>query len=250
MKKTILILVVSLFLGSMMMMATSHENACWGNYVKYKSSTEIYITAGSGRCNGTIFENGAETTLDLTSVLPAGEDFVYIYVDDSASSYPTPTFIGSTTEPAWNSTSPTIGWYNGDDRCVGSVWIDSNGNVAEFSNNSNQEYFVDDNINQVLSNGNPNSDYQTVECTAYIPVNATGVFVTAKNYDSSSTVRVIVTAYENTKSAIIAEGYNCNAYAKGWISLERGSGRDLQWFGIDNDNNDFTITIQGFRIER
>ncbi len=254
MKKTILILVVSLFLGSMILTA-ANEHAIWGCYVKYKSSTEVYITAGSGRCNGTIFENGAETTLDLTSVLPAGEDFVYIYVDDSASSYPTPTFIGSTTEPAWNSTSPTIGWYNGDDRCIGVVWVDSLGNIQEFTNNSMQEYYtVDSSIGSPLVNGNPDGTYRSLESTNYIPINATAVRVYGVNKDSGANVRVAVASLENTNDRIEAYEYGSSgtivASARGWITLKRGASRDLQWFGDNDDNNDFDVHIQGFRIER
>ncbi len=246
MKKTILILVVSLFLGSMMMTATN-ENVIWGNYVTYKSSTEVYITAGSGRCNGTVWEHATETTLDLTSVLPAGEDFVYIYVDDSASSYPTPTFIGSTTEPAWSST--LIGWYNGDDRCIGVVWVNSSGNIATFNNTSNHEYYVNSGIKQVLSNQNPTGSWTFVETTDYTPVNANGVLVKADNGDSAY-VYIAVGCYDNTQSNIQQYGYGGSIALTGWIHFHRSSGRDLQWVGQNDDDNNFNLHIRGFRIER
>ncbi len=246
MRKTIFIF------GLVFLLAVStfaaHQNVIWGNFVKYKSSTEIYITAGSGRCNSTEWENAAETTLSLSAVLPAGEDFVYIYVDDSASSYPTPTFIGSTTEPTWNNT--LIGWYNGDDRCIGSVRCDSSGNIPQFQNNTHNEYITISPLKQVQSGGNPSGAYQTCEATAYIPVNADSVYVFATNTDLNGPVRVIVSSYENLYSSIMDDSYWTNAGAVGWISLERGASRDFKWFGWNDDDNSFDIYIRGFRIER
>ncbi len=236
-----------LFLGSMLM-ATSHENACWGNDVKYKSSTEIYVTAGSGRCNGTIWENAAETTLDLSSVLPAGTDFVYIYVDDSTSSYPTPTFIGSTTEPAWSNS--LIGWYNGYDRCIGAVWCDSVGDIVQFDSNSAGEYITHDILATPLTNGNPDSTYQSLETTAYIPKIATGVYVFASNSDTGGAVSVAVSSYENNNSRVLTYGKDEALIVVGWVPLTRNASRDLRWYGHDNDDNTFNIRIYGFRIER
>ncbi len=250
MKKTILILVVSLFLGSMMMMATN-ENVIWGNYVTYKSSTEIYLTAGSGRCNGSVWEHATETTLDLTSVLPVGEDFVYIYVDDSASAlnYPTATFIGSTTEPAWS--NPLIGWYNGDDRCIGVVWVNSSGDIEEFQNNSSQEYLiVDTYLKQVLTNGNPDGNWNPLtDASDYTPVNTISIFANATNADAGA-VTIKVAAYENTNSLIWTWMRESSAVAIGWISLQRGWSRDLQWLGASDDNNNFNVYVMGFRIDR
>jgi len=248
MKKNILVVLIILFLGSTLMIASTHKGVIFGAYVKYKSSTEITVAPGSGRCNDNFWSITSDTDINLYSVLPTGEDFLYIYIDDSASSYPTPTIIGSTTEPTYSGTNN--GWYNGNDRCIGAVWVSSTGNIEEFSNNSDQEYFVDNHIKQVLTNGNPNSTYRTVECTAYIPVNAKAVFVTANNSDSSSQVRIIVAAYESIRSSLIAECYHCNAYLRGWISIERGSARDLQWYGFDDDDNSFDIFIEGYRLER
>ena len=245
MKKTMLIVLMMLVLGTTMTFA-AHDNAIWGTYVTYKSSTDIYITVGSGRCNGSQWELTTETTLDLYSVLPAGEDFLYIYVDDSASSYPAPTFVGSATEPAWSDSK--VGWYNGDDRCIGVVWCDSNGNIVQFQNNSSHEYFTDAYYKQVLTSGNPNGAWQTVEATAYLPINATAAHIYADNTDSSL-VSVMVSSYENQSATII--GYtSVVAIANGWLPLARNASRDLRWFGQDNDDNNFVVRINGFRIER
>lgn len=251
MKKTILALTLSLLLTVTMINAQTHKGLIIGNIVTYKSSTEITITPGSGRCSDTFWETTADTDLNLSSVIPGTEDFVYIYVDDSASSYPTPTFIGSTTEPTWTATSTNVGWYNGDDRCIGVVWFNSYGTIVEFQNNSSCEYIaIDDVIKTPLQNGNPNSTFQTLETTAYIPVNATAIYLVGRNSDSSSTVQAQVAPYENTQTSVAALGYNCTVKAVGWIPIARGFSRDLQWFGLDDDDNNFTIEIFGFRYDR
>jgi len=249
MKRTIL--TVLMILGLVASTFATHKGAIFGTYVKYKSSTEVYIASGSGRCNDNEWNHYTESTLNLYSVLPTGEDFIYIYVDDSASSYPSsPVFIGSTTEPAWSDAQ--CGWYNGNDRCIGSVWCDSTGNIVEFQNNSSHEYVTDTYIKQVLSSGNPNGGWQTVETTAYVPVNATAVLAFGTNTDMTSSVAsvsVSVASYEKIWAKILGYGtWVVTAY--GWIPMERDASRDLQWKGADDDDNNFEIKIMGYRIER
>ncbi|MCP4153759.1 MAG: hypothetical protein GY757_38895, partial [bacterium] len=210
---------------------------------------EVTVTAGSGRCDGTEWEITTEIDVDLSGVLPTGEDFIYIYIDDSASSYPTPTIIGSTTEPAWSDSK--IGWYNGSDRCIGVVWSpDSSATVVDFSATADLECIVDDTtlIGWAVYLGNPNGSYQTAETTAYIPVNATKVRLNASNNDSGE-LQILVGAYENTACHLVSDGYN-SIFFSGWIELERGWSRDLKWSGQDNDNNNFCVSIIGYTIER
>lgn len=239
-----------LVLGTASMFA-SHYGVIFGTYVKYKSATEVYISSGSGRCNDTEWNHYSESTLDLYSVLPTGEDFVYIYVDYSAFSGTTPTFIGSLTEPTYSDSKS--GWYNGNDRCIGVVWINSSGDIAQFQNNSNQDYLIiDDPLKQVLTNGNPNSTYQFLDASDYSPVNSTAIYVSAHNKDATgNSVVVTVCSYENTHARItLYNAYGGSLQPEGWIYLERSSSRDLQWFGYDNDNSEFNIWIWGYRIER
>ncbi len=245
MKKTILGLFILIILGTMLGF-TYNPNVIWGTYVTYKSSTQITVTTGSGRCNGTEWSITSEIDVTLSSF--TGEDFIYIYIDDSASSYPTPTIIGATTEPSWSDT--LHGFYNGDDRCIGAVWMDSANNVVEFQNNSNNEYITNSAIKTVLQNGNPNGAYQTVECTAYTPINSTAIFVNSYNKDTSDACYVSVAPYESNFAPLCNEGYNTWVYCRGWIPLQRGWSRDLKWLGYDNDDNSYLIQIRGYRIER
>ena len=220
MKRKILTVLSILLLATTAAFAVN-KAAIWGAYVKYKSSTDIYVTVGSGRCNGTEWEVSSETAVDLTSVLPAGEDFVYIYIDHSASSYPTPVIIGSTTEPVFSDTK--IGWYNGDDRCIGVVWVNQSGIIPEFSNNSALKYVVlgSERIKLVLDNGNPSSAWQTLEATDYSPVNTIGIHAITTNTDATSQVSVYVAPYETINMTIRDISYGM-ASASGWLDIQRG----------------------------
>jgi hypothetical protein len=102
-----------------------------GLVLKYVDTDTIYLTAGYGECNGHYFTLASDELYDLTS-LGSTEGFHYIYIDDSASSYPsTPVFIDSTVEPAWSDTLQ--GLYNGYDRCVGVVWSFGNSSIVNFN---------------------------------------------------------------------------------------------------------------------
>jgi|GEM_PF-2323874 len=217
-------------------------------YVEYNDSDTIDVTVGYGECNGSYWEITSTTSHDMTS-LASGEDWHYIYIDDSASSYPTPTIIDSTTEPAWSDSK--LGYYNGDDRCIGVVWSSSgSATLDQFMSNSNGRYCVDDILKQVLDDGNPTNSWQTVEATAYIPVNAIAVYVQGQNFDvGPDSVRVEVSAYESG----CPRAYNRSYYGAcefEWVDLERGSSRDLRYKGEDNDDNTFDVYIHGYQIER
>lgn len=248
MKKSIFCVLVLMVLGSFLS-AESHKSAIFGAEVIYKSSSEVTVREGSGRCNDNYFEITSEIDVSLSSVLPSGEDFLYIYIDDSASTYPTPTIIGSTTEPAFSSAH--YSWYNGNDRCIGVVWCDSYGNIVDFQNNKGQEYIImNADLKQVVTNGNPTGSNTTVETTAYIPVNAESVLVYADNSASSGSVTVTVKMYENGGNSIKVRGNAVKVFVEGWLPLQRGWSRDLIWVGENNDDNYFNVYIRGYRIRR
>jgi hypothetical protein len=89
-----------------------------GFFVKWNSFTSVKITSGTIEANGKVYTLASDITHNMTS-LAVAFDFHYIYIDDSASTAPTPVIIDTTTEPTFDSTRR--GWYNGDDRMVGVV---------------------------------------------------------------------------------------------------------------------------------
>ena len=217
-------------------------------YVEYNDSNTIDITAGYGECNGNYWEILTKTSHDMTT-LASGEDFHYIYVDDDGSTYPDPNIYDSTTEPSYSESK--LGFYNGNDRCIGVVWSpDSNSTILEFTNNSNQQYAVDSvSLKIILANGNPTGSNVLAEATAYTPVNSIAARLFASNTDLDDGLTVAVRTYESNSARIFNQGYYWCAVG-GWVEFERGASRDFYWYGYDNDDNSFYVLITGYQIER
>lgn len=216
--------------------------------VEYLSETTVTVTAGTGECNDFDWKSDAAASVDLSGVMPGGEDFIYIYVDHSACDYPAPAFTGTTTEPVWSPAK--MGWYNGEDRCIGVVFVNSSGNIAEFSTNPSDECVYQGGLKKVLTNGNPDQTYKFLECSAYVPVNASSLYVSARNSATSGTACVIVAANQNIRARIAAKSKMCTVITTGWIPLQRELDRNLQWYGPDKNDNNYQIHIFGYRVDR
>lgn len=101
---------------------TPAKGTIYRMYVQYVDSDTVQVTPGYCEANSKYYEVAEDTDYDLGSI-PYGEDYVYLYIDDSASSAPSITFTDSTTEPSWD--DDKLGWYNGDDRCVGALYTEA-----------------------------------------------------------------------------------------------------------------------------
>jgi hypothetical protein len=100
-----------------------------------------------------------------------------------------------------------------------------------------------------LDSGNPDGTSQTLEATAYTPVNAVGIYLSMSNQDSDNdNLKVQIQVYGGYE---LIGGNGWKKYAAyGWLHFERGASRDLLWMGYDNDDNYFTIYLYGYQIER
>jgi hypothetical protein len=219
-----------------------------GAFVDYNDANSVDIAAGYGECNGHYWELTSTTRHDMISL--DVNDFSYIYIDDSASSYPAPTIIDSTTEPSWSDSK--FGYYNGDDRCIGVVWSQYDSTIKHFVGIPDLKIINCDAtpIRTVLTNGNPTGAGEFLETTAYIPKNAIAVRIHAWNKDTGGDCLVKVYAYGSGGSHLQASGYNGTATVVGWIELGRNSSRDLGWYGPDDDDNGYTIEVESYQIER
>ncbi len=219
-------------------------------YVEYKDSDEITVKTGYGECNGDYWEITSETDVNLASVLPSGEDYVYIYIDDSASSYPTPVIVGDLNEPSWSDSKQ--GWYYGYDRCIGAVWSPSTGQtIQEFVANRDNENFLPDYVKCIASGMNPTGAWQdtTLDCNDYVPVNATHVYVKGWNICMSSPSQVQIRAKDNTASYLSnTSGQYTGNLLIGWLTL--GPSRNVQIYGQDDDDNSLALYILAWKIER
>ena len=244
---------IMLFLaGCGLTFATSYVGVPKGSiyqaYVEYVDANSIQITAGYGECNGSYFEVTEPYVYDVNDI-PTGEDFIYIYVDDSESDYPAAAFCDSIVEPEWSNAK--LGWYNGSDRCIGVVWTeDSSGEIRYFTNNSDSKYIGE--FKKVIYRGTAPTTWQTLECTAYVPVNAKAVNFYCDNWDFDDWAAVGICAYENERSRIYCHAWQ-DANVSGWVELERGASRDFKYTGqstTQDEPNQLNIWIFGYQIER
>jgi hypothetical protein len=172
----------------------------------------------------------------------ATPDFHYIYLAAAG------TITDSATEPAWSDAK--FGWYSGDTRCIGAVWVPSAtpAILSKFSNNVAHEILYDAVISEVVTAGNPSGVWQDITtASVYSPVNAISAMVYAWNSDVTAYMSVFVSAYE---SKSYYDGIGTNGYAymgvRGWIPLQ--ASRDLAWFGNNDDDNVFVVRITGYKM--
>jgi hypothetical protein len=220
-------------------------------YVEYKDSDTVTVTSGYGECNGHYWEVSEPIDHDMTSLTTA-EDFHYIYIDDANSIYADPIIIDNTTEPVWSNAK--LGWYNGNDRCIGVVWSPAgSATIMEYVitpdikwvSKNNGEY-----IKMVLEDGNPNGAWNSVDCSSYIPVNAQAARIVAANTDPGAPCRVDIVTTDSYNIKMGVTSYNAQAMVREWLELPRGSSRGLLWNGDNDDDNGFYILVTGFQIER
>ncbi len=228
-----------------------------GAIVTYKNSTEVRVTSGYGETNKSYWEISSYVDVDLSAVLPSGPDYVYIYIDDSASVYPAPTIIGSTDEPVW--ADEKQGWYrtttgNEGDRCIGAVWSPSgSATILEFTSYEDAAYIVKDaetGIAHLIDGGNPDGSLQSISAADYTPVNAVGAYSLVTNSNSGDYVIVGVCSADNTVQCLVTSGHSAQVHIKGWLQFEKNGNRDLVWFGEDNDNNAANFRIYGYKLNR
>jgi hypothetical protein len=218
-------------------------------FVDYVDSDTIEIHTGFGECNGHYWEITSPIEHDMTG-LTTTEDFHYIYIDDANSIYPEPRIIDRTTEPTWSDSK--MGWYNGDDRCIGAVLSnDGSASLVPFGGNYENKILLrgTDNV-YLLQNGNPTGKWELLDCSSEIPVNATAILIGFYNSITSGSVSIRVAVYgTNRHQELIAQGTN-SASLQNWLDLPEDCEGDLEWNGLDYANNDFYIRLRGWTVSR
>lgn len=132
-----------------------------------------------------IVYSDAQITFDLG---PAGSNsdssaigtsqWQYLYIDDSAvvtagtNVIAAAQLLNSTTAPSYSQSKH--GWYNGSDRCIFAIYIDSGGNIEEFFHDGNLVLFAD----QITSRAKADLDTTWTDITLNIPGFATRAQVT------------------------------------------------------------------------
>ena len=233
-----------------------------GFYAYYTTTTAIAITPGRGYCNGHYFETNALFTYSMAS-LAAGEDYHYIYIDDDASTYPRPTLIDSTNEPAWD--GDRDGFYNGDDRCISAFWsqaasatlmivaVQVNGGPYRFHTGANDANSIKRIASDMNPDGTVNQTPDDAESSAYLPVTANEVRLHMTGGDSGATAMVFAQPKEGAATVQNSAGWVRHAawdvvFNSWWIGL--GPSRDVRIGGQGTDDNVLNAYVRGYGIRR
>ncbi len=215
-------------------------------YLAWKNTTSVKILTGYGECNGYYWEVTSDTDVDLSSILPSGADWVYVYIDTSASSFPTPSFVGSLTEPAWS--DDLQGWYDGEDRCLGAVYSPSTGATILSFNSDGLKYFI--NGQSILTNASPDGTYKTttVDVDTLTPVIANSVFLSVRGQDIGSNTLIQIKSTHMSKSTAVMKAGDI-AQMTTWLPTSVAD-RSVEWLGESDDDSAFSMWVIGYQIER
>lgn len=227
-----------------------------GALVTYKDSIAVTITPGYGECNGKYWE--ITEAVDL-SILPGPNyDVYYILISDANSSYPTP-FIyardNGSPGPTWSDSH--LGWYLGNDRCIGVVFNDeATMSFLKFtvSGDGNLVRFIQDEcMATMVAAGTPTGSWVDIEGLDTMPVTSTAAHIFAYQTDSGSYVDLSITSYENATAGNVCRELACVGYNRasvnGWIQL--GPSREMSWRGAADDDAQSTyIYLNGFEYKR
>ncbi len=229
-----------------------------GANVTYHDGMKVTITPGYGECNGHYWEITESREIDLTAVIHWFEEtLIYIYIDDSASSYPNPSIFGSREYgPSWDASR--LGWYIGDDRCIGVLYSYSglSGGIPKFTAHGNGNlvrFIMDEPIYVLVNGGTPTGSWiRITSLSDDCPTNATAVNVFAYETDSGN-VDLSLTAYETATAGKVCHELSCAGYNRGSVSgwIQLGTSKDISWRGASDDDPQSTfVYLNGFEYER
>lgn len=223
-----------------------HSRTIEKGYIKranleYHNETSIIITPGYGDCNGNFWEVENNIIYELTS-LDSQEGFIYIYVDDANSNYPLPLFYDYSGEPEFNEEKK--GWYNGNDRCIGTVWSPEGQTIIKkFRKDFVGGYTFNKAWKKIILNSFPPNYWEELDIKNICPVNTISLYLEIKNNNMSASGKAIVASSNETNTIILNND---------WEKL-------LDWIKMDNDlilkwqgyvQASFDIYIRGYQIER
>ena len=226
----------------------------------YSDADTVTISAGYCDCNGTLYTQAAATTHDITSGV-AGQ-FVYIFLDDSASSPSTPVYRSEDSgveTPAYSAAKQ--GWYSDQtvaDRAVGRVHCSGAATMYQFITYKMSDTHIRTQRISVLlgTEQNPTGAWiapDDFESSVKLSVMAIEACMYTQSIDIHGAV-FYVTSYE--ASQVIANFYNfplsstsTNGTASiiDWIPL--GASRNIRYGAADDDDdgsNYLTLMAEGY----
>jgi len=236
-----------------------------GSYIVWSNTSGVDIKTGYGECNGKYWEITSDLDFNFPAMDHDDGPCFYLYIDDSAATYPVlnnTSFTSSNTAPSWSSSK--MGWYNGDDRCVATVYVNDSDDIAEFKVRNENEYFFEEfrhigliydaspsgswDETSTLTNGNDADDETPVNCSALY------IFMYGGHDGTDGMAWARAVANTNSRVGAYGDGYcqTGESYPMGDVGwIETGTAdRSIEVFGESDDENKLLCQILGYKIER
>ena len=216
------------------------------------SDTAIKIGVGYGDILGSYWEIPSDDvvvtngyTLTGLTTTTAGI-YHYIYIDRANSSLPFIAITNSTNAPNWS--NDFMGWYSGQDRCIGAVWVKPDGKIQLFYCSDDETYVWSETI--FFSPGSPSTTavWNTTNLSPYVPANTYEIRAGLSMWGAWTFTQVGLKAtggdpiYENgvTQSTII-----------GYLPFSRGAAKNCQWLATaSSTTGNVQLSVRGYRLER
>lgn len=227
-----------------------------GARLEQVSTTQIKIGVGYGEILGSYWEILPSNSLAITGYTLTGLTTTtngvmqYLYIDRTNSSLPDIAIRNSTTAPTWN--EDFLGWYSGDDRCIGALFILPNGAISTFMCPDDDTYVGL--TTQVLSGGSVSTTYgvwNALNLSSFLPVNASAAYLNSSVNHLSGTIWTyckvglksdFLTFYED---GAVAATVTCE------MPFSRGASKTISWMGFAQySSNSAQVFVRGYRIER
>ena len=228
-----------------------------GAYVSYYDSDDsIKITPGYGECNGHYWEITEPVYVNVMGIPgPTGDVLRYFYINDSQSSFPTPTIYYSMTSPTWSDAK--LGWYSGNDRCIGvlwygGAWVYPHTKFTVHGDGRLVRFIPEEPIVVCVNGDTPTGSWALMigEDSGSYPVNSTALSISGYATDTGP-VMLAVTASDIASTGKLCRELYCMGFKRcsisGWIQL--GDSRDLSWIGEADDDSVY-IYLNGFEYQR
>lgn len=185
-------------------------------------------------------------------------DVLYIYIDDSLTTYPTNiVLLDQTNIPTRNTVYDQFMF--GDDRCIAALYV-TNSTLQPFTL-LNGGYVMATNI-PLATSMNPDGTWQTPDTLlseTILPANVKRAKFAVSAADSGAECIVAIATYEASLRGTAAGGVpelGSAAYFRGYNTLSAtpwiwmGSGRAIRILGQNDDDNNLDCSLMGWEIDR
>lgn len=233
-----------------------------GTALIWVNSTTIKLAPGYGEINGNYWEVTPSDPLVTTGYALSGLTstatgvYQYIYISSASSTLPLITLRNSTTAPTRDATK--LGWYDGNDRCIGVVWILPSGALSQFLTVDEETYLCAPAL--IVSGGPVSTTYpgslaamNLTSSSQYLPVNVkrARMEISCDMGANNVLAEVHIISDDGTYlSKLPTSGYR-KAIVGGWVDIARTASRNFRWFAYSSiSNNSVNIWINGYQIER